>query len=153
MLGVEEHHASPVAEEGDGLADHVETLFEGSAQGLGDVTVPGLAHDADVIGLGGEQCLQLGVVGHGASGTPSRAECDQLRPLQIELAPGPGEEFVVLGVGPGPTSLHEMDAELVEEVDDTQFLAHRRREALGLGSVPECGVVDLCCLAHVSSWQ
>ena len=52
------------------------------------------------------------------------------------------EELLVLGVGPGPSALDEVDAELVEPLGDAELIVHRQAHALHLCSVPQGRVVQ-----------
>src|SRR5437660_1292325 len=53
------------------------------------------------------------------------------------------EELELLGVGGREAGLDDVDAELVEPMDDTQLLPGRQRHALALHAVAERGVVEL----------
>src|SRR5438105_1974055 len=53
------------------------------------------------------------------------------------------EELELLGVGGREAGLHDVDAELVEPMDDAQLLPGRQRHALALHAVAERGVVEL----------
>ena len=68
----------------------------------------------------------------GASGGPERGQ-DGVAPGQVGR---PGEVLGVLGVGPWPAALDDVDAEVVEEAGDPQLVGHRELEADLLGVQP-----------------
>ena len=76
-------------------------------------------------------------------GPARRAEGDQRGGRQVELGRGPGEELLVLRVGPGPAALDEGDPEMVELLGDAQLVVDGEREALLLGPVAQRGVEDV----------
>ncbi len=103
---------------------------------------PALADQAD------DRCEALGqdaqrrVVLGGEVAAPGHAEGGDRRLLQLELGEQL-EELRLLGVGAGEAGLDEVDAEVVERLDDLELLAHRERHALPAHAVPQGGVVEL----------
>jgi hypothetical protein len=83
------------------------------------------------------------VVGRLHPGTPGGPERHQLRVLQHELLAGTSEELGVLGVGSGPATLDEPDAEAVDLPGDRQLVSDGEVQALLLGTVAQSGVVDV----------
>lgn len=143
MLAVDEDPAALLAQEGDGVADHLQVLFEGGAQGEFHMAVVGLGDQRDHRGAGLQQCLDLGVLGGLATGPAGRAEGDQLGVLELDLLLGSGEELGVPGVGAGPAALDEAHAEVVQVPGNGQLVRDRQVDAFTLGPVAQCGVEDV----------
>ena len=143
VFGVEEHSESVLAEEGHRLRGHGDGFVQRGAQGLGDVHLRRLGHDADGFGVGLDQVAQNLVVFGTDAGPPGRAEGHQGGGGQAELGRGPGEELLVLGIGPRPAALDEGHAQMVELLGHPELVVHRERQTLLLGSVAEGGVEDV----------
>ena len=142
VLGVEGGPPSRRHQVGDGVADHGQVLVKGGPQGLGDVQVPGLADQGDDRGLGVQQRVEVGVVVDPTAGPAGGPEGGQggVAPGQFG---GPGEVLGVLGVGPGPAALDDVDAEVVEQAGHPQLVGHGELEADLLRPVAQGGVVGL----------
>ena len=70
---------------------------------------------------------------------------------QLKLGLGTAEKLGVLGVGTGPATLDEADAELVELPRDEQLVQDRQGQALALGAVAQRRVVDVELVVHLWS--
>jgi hypothetical protein len=57
--------------------------------------------------------------------------------LQIARA---GEEFLVFGIGAGPSAFNVVDTELVQFLGDEDFVIDRERDGFALRAVPESGI-------------
>ena len=142
VLQVDEHLAALSLQERDGIGDHRRAFVERRLQRLDHLVLGALRHDADGRGVRLDQVAQRGVVVAPAAWAARRAECDQRRGRQVELALGALEELDVLGIRPRPAAFDEVHAEQVELLRDAEFVVDRRRDALDLEAVAECGVED-----------
>jgi hypothetical protein len=141
VLGVEEDRTALRLQVRDGVAHHAHVLLEGGAQRLGDVDVPRLAEDADRLAPGLQQGAQARVVLGGGvlgAGHPERRD---LRGLELEVA-GTLEELDIFGVRSRESALDVVHAEQVEALGNAQLVLDGEREALALGPVSQCGVVE-----------
>ena len=143
VLGVEEDPATLGAQERDGVADHLEVLLEGRAQGPLDVAGVRLRDEGDDLGLAVEQRPHEGVALGAAPGPAGRPERRERRVAQGQLARRTGEELGVLGVRTGPATLDVPDAQLVEVRGDGELVRHGEVEPLLLGAVAQRRVVDV----------
>jgi hypothetical protein len=141
VLGVVDHFLALLLEMAHGVADHAQVLVELGAQDFGDLVVPALAEDGHCVGAGGEDRAHVAVVLGLDADLARGAEGDQLGVLQLHAAHAL-EEFQVLRVGAGVAGLDVMHAERVEALDDLDLVLHGIRDALGLGAVAQCGIVD-----------
>jgi hypothetical protein len=104
--------------------------------------VPGLADQGDDRGLGVQQRGEVGVVVDPTAGPAGGPEGGQGGVAPGQLG-GPGEVLGVLGVGPGPAALDDVDAEVVEQAGHPQLVGHGELEADLLRAVAQGGVVGL----------
>ena len=103
-----------------------------------------LGHQAHHFRPGGQHVGQHGVAGGHAPRFTGGPEGHQRGGGQRQLARrGAGEELGVFGVGPGPTSLDVLHAQVVELLGHPQLVGHGERQTLGLAAVAQRGVVDL----------
>ncbi len=143
VLAVDEDAAALGNQVGDGVADHLQVLVEGGAQGEFDVAVVGLGDERDDRGAGFQQGPHLRVLGGRAARAPGRAEGDQLGVLEGDFRAGAGEELGVTGVGAGPAALDEAHSEVVQMPGDRQLVGDGEVDALALGAVAQGGVEDV----------
>ena len=149
VLGIEEDTQVVLAQEAHGVGHHGHRLVEGGAQGLGNVPVPRLGHDAGDRRSGLHQIGQDGIGLGFHAGSPGGAERHQCGGAEGELLHGPREELDILGVGPGPATLNERDPEVVELLGNAELVVDGEREALLLAAVPQNGVEDVDGLGQV----
>jgi hypothetical protein len=143
VLGVEEDPPPFADEERDGVADHGEVLLRCRPQRLLDVPEVALGDQGHDRGERVEERADLRVVAGADAGPPRRSERCQRGVAQSQLGRRPGEELGVLRYRPGPSTLDEADAEVVEVPGDRELVLDGEREALLLGAVAQGGVVDL----------
>ncbi len=143
VLGVEEHPQPGRLEELHALAHHGHALVEGGAQGIGDVEVPALAHDASGGGAGVHERMQRGVDIDLASRASGGAEGHQRGRLQVELVDRSPEELLVLGVGLRVAALDPRHAEPVELLGHLQLVLDGEGDALELRPIAQGRVEDL----------
>ena len=110
---------------------------------LGDVAVPGLGHDAGDRCAGVDEVGQDGVVLGADPGATGRAERHQGGGREGELLARPGEELNVLGIGPGPSTLNEGDAQMVQLLGHPELVGHREGQPLLLAPVAQDGVENV----------
>ena len=104
---------------------------------------PGLAQRGD-----------LRVVGRLHAGPAGRAERGELRVPEVQFGAGPLEELGVLGDRPGPATLDEADAELVQPPGDGQLVGDGQGQPFLLGAVAQRGVVDVeHVVGHLLTWS
>ena len=103
---------------------------------------PGLAHQGADRGGRGQEGGQVGIVVRGALGVVGGAKGHQHRVGQLQLA-GPLEELLIAGVGAGPTAFDVGNPQAVQLAGHLEFVFWGEDESLGLGAVPEGGVVKL----------
>jgi hypothetical protein len=149
VLRIEEDPHVVLAQEANGVGHHGHRLVEGGPQGLGDVAVPRLGHNAGDRRPGLNQVGENGVGLGFHAGPPGGAERHQCGGAERELLLRPREELDVLGIGPGPATLNEGDPEVVELLGDPELVVDREREALLLAAVPQNGVEDVDGLGQV----
>lgn len=143
VLAVDEDAAALGDQVGDGVADHLQVLFERGAQGELDVPVVGLGDQGDHGGTRLQQGPDLRVLGGRTARPAGRAEGDQLRVLEVDLGAGAGEELGVAGVGARPAALDEAHSEVVQVPGDRQLVGDGEVDALTLGAVAQGGVEDV----------
>ncbi len=141
VFGVVEDLAAGGAAERDRVGDHAQVLFEGGADHLADVHVPGLADDGDDGRLRIEQGLEARVVLGPGVLAPRHAKGGDSRVPQRELL-DLLKILEVLGVGERVTALDEVNAEFIEAARDEQLVLEREVDALALAAVAKGGVVD-----------
>ncbi len=143
VLAVDENAAALFTQVSHAVAEHLQVLVEGGAQGQLHVAVVGLGDEGDHGGAGIDQCGQLEILCSADAGAAGGAEGDQLRVLQVELVAGACEELGVPGVGPGPAAFDEADAEVVQVPGDGEFVRDGQIDALALRAVAQGGVEDV----------
>jgi hypothetical protein len=144
VLAVEEDAAAVLAQERHRVAHHRDVLLRRGAQRLAHVPHRGFRDDAHDRRAGVEQGADLRVVLHRDPGLAGRAERDELRVPELQLAVrGTGEELGVLGQRAGPAALDEADAELVEQPRHRELVGDRVADALTLRPVAQRGVEDV----------
>ena len=160
VLEVDQHLPARTVQEGDRIGDHRRPLVECGLERFDDLVLRALRHDADGRGVRLDQIAQRRIVVALAARAARRAECDERRRRQIEFVASPSEELDVLRVRPGPAAFDEVHAEQVELVGDTELVVDRRRDALDLEAVAECGVEDFdeshvvgSCRSAVRRWS
>ena len=144
VLGVEEDPQVVVAQERDRVGHHGHRLVERGAQRLGHVQLRRLGHDADRLGARPRPGWRR--ISSSSARTPARRvepKATSVAVGSVQLGRGPGEELLVLGVGPGPAALDEGDAEVVELLGHPQLVVDGERQALLLGAVAQGGVEDV----------
>ncbi len=153
VLRIEEDPEVVLAQEPHGVGHHGHGFVERRPQGLGNVPVPRLGHDAGDRRPGVHQVGQDGVGLRLHTGPPGRAERHQRRRGQAQLLLGPREELDVLGVRAGPAALDEGDTEVIELLGDAQLVVDGERQALLLAAVPQNGVEDVDGLGQVGNGE
>ncbi len=143
VLGVEHDPQTFAAQEAHRVGHHGHTLVEVGLQGLGDVVLRRLAHDAHRRRARLHQVAERGVVVHLALHPPCRPEGDERGRVEPQLGARPPEELLVLGIGAGPSALDEVDAEVVELLGDTKLVVDAERDPFYLGAVAQRRVEDL----------
>ena len=144
VLGVEEDPLAVVAQVGHRVGHHGHRLVEGGPQGVGDVAVPALGHEAHHRrcpprpGSPGRRRPRAGTPARRVDPKATRVEVDE-----VQLGRGPGEELVVLGVGPGPSALDVGDAQVVELLGHPQLVVDGERQPLLLAAVAQRRVEDV----------
>ena len=143
VLGIQEDPEIVRSQEGDRVGHHGDGLVEGGPQRVDHVHLRRLGHDADGFGLRVDHVAQRLVVLGPHTGTPGRAERHQRGAGQVEFGGGAPEEFGILGVGPGPATFDEGDAEFVQLLGHAQLVIDRQRQPLLLGTITQCRVEDV----------
>ena len=126
----------------DRVGDHVQVFFQGRAEHLAHVQVPGLADDGDHRRSAASSRALRQVSSPGA--TPLRRVMPKAatRAWRSGSLPDLLEILEVLGVGQRIAALDEIDAQVVEPRGDAQLVLEREVDALALAAVAEGGVVD-----------
>ena len=144
MLAVQEHPATVVHQQPDGVGDHRQVLLQGGAQRPLHVPDVGLGHQGDHRRAGVQQRPHLRILVGADTGFAGGAEGDQRRGAQRQFTgPRAGEELRVLGHRPWPATLDETDPELVQQGGHGDLVGDRVGDALPLGTVPQRGVEDV----------
>ena len=142
VLGVVDDLRHVLLEVSQGIVDQLQVLFQTDAQRLVDMEVPGLAEDGDDIGLGLDQGADIVVLVRRGFGPAGRTESSDLCLLQGHLA-DVLEKSDVLGIGARPAALDVVDPQFVELLGDADLVLDQKGDILGLGSVPQGGIVEL----------
>ena len=83
-----------------------------------------------------------GIVFGAAFGSAGGAEsCDE-RVLELHIA-GTLKKLGILGVGARPAAFDKSHTDRVKTLGNANFIDTRKGETFGLGSIAQCGVVDL----------
>ncbi len=138
MLGIEHDLAAAGRSRGDAVLDHAQILVAGNAERRLDLAGGGLADQGHDLGAGAQQGGEPGIVGSAPARPSGHAEGAELGPRQLRR---PGEEAIVGLVGARPAAFDVVDAQLVEQARDRVLVGSREVDALGLGAIPESGVV------------
>ena len=107
------------------------------------MAVPRLGHDAGDRGAGLHEIGQDAVGLRLHARPPGGTERHQGGAGQRQFLLGPGKEFDVLGIRPGPATLDEGDTEVVELLGHPKLVVDGERQALLLAAVPQNGVEDV----------
>mmetsp|Transcript_16943 Transcript_16943/g.45605 ORF Transcript_16943/g.45605 Transcript_16943/m.45605 type:complete len:254 (+) Transcript_16943:1314-2075(+) len=136
-------HVPPLAmQHVHGLANHVEVLLEGDTEHLGDVEVPGLAHDRARGRLGAQERKHARVV-LGANPSPAgHAKGAHAGVAQVEGLDAL-EEGDVLLVGERVAALDEVEAHFVEALCDLELVVEREAHPFPLSAVAQRRVIHL----------
>ena len=143
VFGVEEDAPALAAQEGHGVADHLQVLGQGGAQRALDMSDMALGHQRDDRGPGVEQGAHQRVGVRAPAGPAGGAEGRQRGVLEPQLSLRAAEKLRVLGVGPRPPTFDEPHAQVVEVGRNCQLVRHREVQALLLRAVAQGGVVDV----------
>ena len=133
MLGVVDHVAAGLAQEGDRFADHRQVFFERHAQHFGHVEIARLADDRDHRRLRLERAPSCR--DRRPAFTPLAAgHAERAQPAVLERLGGhPLEELGVLLVRERVAAFDEIEAQLVEPPGDEQLVLQREVDAFALG--------------------
>ena len=143
MLGIEEDSLVIGRQEPDRVLHHRDCLVKAGLECFGDMTVPGLGHDADDLGVRRDQRAQgLILLGFGPRAA-RRAEGHQGRGLEGQLRGEPTEELGVLWIGTRPAALDVGHAEVVELLGHLDLVLDGQRKTLLLGAVTQDRVEDV----------
>ena len=146
MFAVEQHFAALGLGRAHAVADRGEHFFFGGLQRDPHVIVPGFGDEADGVGLRVEQRDEAGIVGRRAARPPRHAEGGELCPHRPPL----GEKAGIDRIGAGIAGLDIVDAQLVEQSCDCEFIREREIDAVGLRAVAQRGVEQIKAFAwHV----
>ena len=107
----------------DRVCDHIQVLLLADPQHIVDVHVPGLPDDGDHGRFALEQCLHSDIFCRGDSLASRHPEGGELGMGQRLLADFL-EELDILGITQRVPAFDDVDAELIEHVDQLQFVAH-----------------------------
>ena len=141
MLGVVHHFPSTLLEVADGVSDHAQVLVEGGAQDVGDLIVPALAEYGDGRCSRLQQRQHVAVTSHIGPHLARAAEGDDARMLKPECLDAL-EELQILRIRARVAGLDVIDAERIESLDNLDLVFHRVGDALRLGAVSQCGIVN-----------
>ena len=131
VLAVEHRLPTGGGRRGDRLGDRIQVLLVGAAERQPHMEVPGLADEADRVGIGLEEVLQAGVVGDRAAGALHHAEGGEF----CAARPLPFKERGVGRIGAGIAALDIVDPELVEHLRDENLVLQREINARRLLAV------------------
>ena len=148
VLGVEDDLVRPRLEEGDGVADHRQVLFQRRLQHLGHVEVPRLADDASRRALPASRRARR--LGSYSATPPARRVLPNAASLACLSVTScmRREELSVLGVGAGPAALDVVDAEARPAGRSGEPCPRPRRTCPHLGAVAQRRVVNPDQTAH-----
>ncbi len=132
MLAVEQRLAARCHDRFHQLLDAGKIFLRRDAERHVHMEVPGLAHEADRIRVGGKERLEPGIVGDRAARPLGHAEGGDLGVEGARL----GEQLRVGRVRAGIAGLDIVEAERIELLGDEPFVLEREVDAMGLGAVP-----------------
>ena len=129
------------------VLDHRKVLFGRGPQNVGHMEKPGLSKNRHDRGFRFQQEPDLGVLFNRHPGPTGRAEGGHPTVLQ----PQP-PDLIKIGHVPrirtGPAALDIINTELIEPLGNQQLVRYGERDALSLGSIAQCGIVDLYGILH-----
>ncbi len=146
MLGVVKELLHPGLDIGQGVGDELQVALQGGLQDLLHLKDRGLAEDGHHRGPGQQQLLEDGVGLRRPVLVMGAAEGGDAALPQVVVV-DVGEKLLVLGVGAGPAAFQVVNADLRQFLRNADLIRQGQAEVLGLGAVPQGGVVDFH-LAH-----
>ena len=147
VLGIVDEVLDPRPQVGERVLDDQQVVLQLDAQGVDHVDVPALAEDGHCRGARRKQGLDVGVPFRRLLEVAGRAEGGQAGALEFHLLHAL-EEVHGQRVGAGPAALDEVNAQPVELAADLDLVLDRKVEILGLGAIPQGGVVQFDGACH-----
>src|SRR5579872_1499787 len=126
-------------EEADGIGNEREVFLFGDAERTFHVKVPGFAEDGDGGRTGFDERAHVAIFLHRVFGEAGRTERGEAGVLELELT-GAGEEVLVFGIGPGPSTLNVVDAQLIQFLRNDELVIHGEGDGFALRAVSESGI-------------
>src|SRR5205823_1793286 len=135
VFGIVDDFFAVVLQVADGFADDGEVFVFGDAERAGNVQVPALAEDGDDRGSGVDQLTDVAVFLNGVLREARGSEGAEPGMLQLETT-RLLEEFLVSGIGAGPSAFNVVNTELVQFPGNEHFVIDGERDSFALRAVP-----------------
>jgi len=144
VLAVDEHSLTLGAEVFHRVADHRQVFVQRGAQGVLDMPVMTLGHDAGDWRLGVPNGSRHRIVSSFHPHPSSKAEGHQLSVLEPQCPISHGcKERSVIRIRARPATLDEADTKLVQQACNNELVRHRQVQTLLLRAVAQGGVEDM----------
>src|SRR5690349_2813178 len=124
------------------LLDNAQIVFQSRLQHFFYMQGPGFSKNGANRGMGVDQGFDIGIIFGSPFHATGRAEGSDESVLPLHIL-GTFEKFNIFRIGARPATLNEGYSEIVELLRDTDLIIPRKSKTFRLGSIPECGVVDL----------
>ena len=142
VLGVVYDFFAVLLEVGHRLRDQQEIFFEADAERAVHVHVPRFSEDGHDRGTGFDQLTDIAIFMDRIFRETRGPESGELCVFQFE-ATRPREEFLVFGIGTGPSAFNVVNTELIEFLRNKDFVLNGERDGFALRAVAKSGIESL----------